>query len=193
MKAALLSVLLRALARTWRLRVHGTLPTAPAIVAFWHGTMLPVWYVLRHHRPVALVSGSADGTLLARLLTDWGLEVVRGSSSSGGREALATMTDRARKGLVLLTPDGPRGPAGVAKAGAVVAAWRAGVPLVPIRVRMERPLVFRRSWDRFSLPWPGSAVDVLCGEPMLVPSTADRTAVDAAIMALTEALSREEA
>ena len=88
MKSILLSILVRMLARTWTIRVHGRLPTGPSIVAFWHGEMLPVWFSFRALRPVALVSSSKDGSLLSRLLQDWGYTVVLGSSSKGGKEAL---------------------------------------------------------------------------------------------------------
>ena len=88
MKAWLLSIVIRLLARTWTIRVHGRLPTGPSIVAFWHGEMLPVWFAFRALRPVALVSSSKDGSLLSRLLQDWGYGVVLGSSSKGGKEAL---------------------------------------------------------------------------------------------------------
>ncbi|MBK9184626.1 MAG: DUF374 domain-containing protein [Ignavibacteria bacterium] len=64
---------------------------------------------------VALVSPSTDGAILADLLTDWGYTVVKGSSSRGGKEALQIMVEQAANSVVLITPDGPRGPAHVAK------------------------------------------------------------------------------
>ncbi|MBK7033063.1 MAG: hypothetical protein IPH49_07335 [Ignavibacteria bacterium] len=70
MKSRVASVAIRALARTWSMHVEGRFPTGPCIVAFWHGEMLPVWFAFRALRPVALVSPSTDGAILADLLTD---------------------------------------------------------------------------------------------------------------------------
>ena len=100
LKAA--SVLLRAWAATWRLRVVELEPNAakltistPAVIAFWHDEMLPVWLLFSDRRAfpraVALTSLSRDGDILARLLHDWQYDVVRGSSSKGGSEAMAAM------------------------------------------------------------------------------------------------------
>ena len=178
MKAWLLSFVIRLLARTWTLNVHGRLPTGPSIVAFWHGEMLPAWYAFRALRPVALVSSSKDGSLLSRLLQDWGYGVVLGSSSKGGKEALEQLVAEASTRIVLLTPDGPRGPAHQAKPGAVVASHRAHVPLVLVRMTSSRTRVFARSWDSFALPLPFATVDLFVDSPWIIPSAATREQLD---------------
>lgn len=188
MKARLASVLLRMLASTWRVHVSGTLPQAPCIVAFWHGEMLPVWYVFRRRGCAGLTSASRDGDLLAQLLDDWGYQVVRGSSSSGGAEALAEMVKHAARRVVLVTPDGPRGPIHVAKPGAVVAAQRAGVPLVPVSVQLGRAKRFTRSWDAFAVPMPFAHLTVVIGEAMHVHADATRDDVDVHIGMLQHTL-----
>ncbi len=190
MKARLLSTAIRALARTWNVHVEGRLPTGPCIVAFWHGEMLPVWYCFRMLRPVALVSASADGGLLSTLLSDWGYRVVRGSSSKGGSEALSTLVEEAARSVVLITPDGPRGPAHVAKPGAVIAAHRAGVPLVLVRMRATRVKTFHRSWDRFCLPLPFASITVHVSAPIAVPAHLTREELDVMIAEISERLHR---
>jgi lysophospholipid acyltransferase (LPLAT)-like uncharacterized protein len=181
MKAKLASFLLRLLATTWRVHLDGMLPVGPCVVAFWHGRMLPVWYVFRRSGSTALTSASKDGDLLATLLRDWGFDVVRGSSSRGGAEALQAMVDHARARPVLVTPDGPRGPACQAKAGAVVAAQRADVPVIPIGVTIDSAKIFARSWDAFALPLPWSRVTVHVGQPINIDAEADRHEVDVVI------------
>lgn len=188
MKALLASLLLRLLARTWDVKIEGRLPTGPSVVAFWHGEMLPVWYAFRALRPVALVSPSSDGALLQRLLRDWGYTVVTGSSSRGGKEALQVIVDQARDHVSLITPDGPRGPAHVAKAGAIVAAHRAGVPLILVRMRATRVKVFARSWDRFQLPLPWSHITLHISTPIDIPEHATREDIGAVIENVTEQL-----
>lgn len=169
----------RLLAKTWRLRTHGDLPRAPGVVAFWHGDMLPAWLRFAHGQATALVSRSRDGGLLTELLESWGFAVVRGSSSKGGSEALEEMTAAARRGLVLVTPDGPRGPARRMKPGAVVAAQRAGVPLTLCRVRAGWA-IHGTHWDRFLIPLPFAVID-LDYRRLDVPADADRARIDALI------------
>ncbi|QDX81787.1 hypothetical protein B9N43_11320 [Denitratisoma sp. DHT3] len=168
--------LFRLLALTWRIRARGPLPPEPAVVAFWHGEMLPVWKHLAARRPHALVSRSRDGGLLTRLLEGWGYTVIRGSSSKGNKEAWTELVTAARRHRVLLTPDGPRGPARVLKAGAVVAAHRAGVPLYLCRVRC-RWAIRGTHWDNFLIPLPGAAI-ALEFVHLPVPADADRDTID---------------
>ena len=181
MKAWILSIVIRLLARTWTIRVHGRLPTGPSIVAFWHGEMLPVWFVFRALRPVALVSSSKDGSLLSRLLQDWGYDVVLGSSSKGGKEALEQLVHEASSRVVLITPDGPRGPAHQATPGAVVAAHRAGVPVILVRMNASRSRIFQRSWDKFQLPSLFASIDLFVDQPWSIPADATRELLESSI------------
>ena len=186
MKAWILSIVIRLLARTWTIRVHGRLPTGPSIVAFWHGEMLPGWFAFRALRPVALVSSSKDGSLLSRLLQDWGYGVVLGSSSKGGKEALEQLVHEASSRVVLITPDGPRGPAHQAKPGAVVAAQRAGVPLILVRMKASRSRTFERSWDKFQLPKLFASIDLYVDQHWTIPLDASREFVESSINEMNE-------
>jgi lysophospholipid acyltransferase (LPLAT)-like uncharacterized protein len=188
MKNQIVSAGLRLLASTWRVHVDGVLPTAPCVVVFWHGGMLPVWYSFRNQDCVGLTSASNDGGMLAQLLADWGYTVVRGSSSAGGKEALHALTELATNRVVLVTPDGPRGPAGIAKPGAIVAAYRAGVPLIPVCATMAWEYVFSKSWDAFKLPLPFTRITLHIGKPILIPADADRHSINVAIAHCTYAL-----
>jgi hypothetical protein len=184
-RARLVSFIIRVLARTWSLDVQGQLPMQPCVVAFWHGSMLPIWWAFRGLRPTAMVSASRDGALLAQLLQDWNYRTVRGSSSQGGSAALSDLVRAAHDHVVMITPDGPRGPAQVMKPGAVVAAQRAGVPLLLVTARVSRARIFERSWDRFALPLPFATVTLVIDTPLTIPPDADRDTVDG-IMAQCE-------
>lgn len=146
-------ILLRILAATWRIRLCGTIPGGTCVIAFWHGSMLPVWKFFSGTNSAAVVSRSRDGEILSALLASWHYRLIRGSSSSGGRETLAAMTEAATVGKVLITPDGPRGPKCVAKAGAALAVQRAVADLVCCRVEISRKILLR-SWDSFAVPLP---------------------------------------
>ena len=181
--------LIRLLASTWRIRLRGTEPQAPAVLVFWHDEMLPVWKHFAFKEAAALTSLSKDGALLAQVLQDWDYHLVRGSSSSGGREALAQMEQLARQALVLVTPDGSRGPRHEMKPGAVVAAARAGAPLYCVRIR-TKGYRLQRSWDKFLIPWPFARVEIVISAPIIPPQADDRNAVDRTIERVAHTLAQ---
>ncbi len=155
-------ILIRLIASTWRYTTSGVIPDAkPCIIAFWHDSMLPGW---QHHsmlHAIALVSQSKDGSILTLLLEQWGIKTIRGSSSKSGKEALAEAIELVKQGhTLLLTPDGPRGPRHRFKAGAVIAAQRADVPLYLARIKASSAYVFKKSWDKFLLPFPFAKIHI---------------------------------
>lgn len=170
MKARAFSALVRLLARSWRVHLEGNMPSGPCIIAFWHGEMLPVLATFGPLHSVVLVSPSNDGKVLQQLLCDWGHTIVEGSSSRGGKQALEQLVALAPQNIILITPDGPRGPAHVAKPGAVITAQRSGVPIVHVRVRATPIITFSRSWDRFQVPLPFARITLHLSDPIHVPA-----------------------
>ena len=106
--------------------------TPQYIVAFWHQHILLMLHSA-YRRPIsALVSQSRDGEMIARVISHYGAETSRGSSTRGGSAAVRDMIRAAREGKNLaITPDGPKGPPRVAKDGIVVAAQATGLPIIP--------------------------------------------------------------
>lgn len=177
MRARLVGAALGLVARLWlatlRVRVvqHPSLAHVqgrPWVLAFWHGTQWPLLAWGRRKRTVVLVSLSSDGAIQAGALAILGLRVVRGSSSRGGASGLAAVVRamRRERADAAFAVDGPRGPYGVAKGGAIVAARATGGVVVPMAGRVRRGFVLRRTWDRFALAWPFTRVDVALGPPI---------------------------
>jgi lysophospholipid acyltransferase (LPLAT)-like uncharacterized protein len=175
--ALLLGWVLGLVARAWlgtlRVRVaeDPALQSAsdrPWVLAFWHGAQWPLLAWRRRRRTVVLVSLSSDGALQARALGLQGFRVVRGSSSRGGARGLAALVRvMKREGAdAAFAVDGPRGPLGVVKPGAVAAARATGAVLVPVAGAVRRGVVLARTWDRFAIAWPFSRVDVALGAPI---------------------------
>src|SRR5437764_1307662 len=86
------------------------------IGALWHNRLLIFPLVLRRFFPerrgVALISASRDGDLLTDAIHRFGYNVIRGSSSRLGSTAILQLTEELASGRdVVITPDGPRGPA----------------------------------------------------------------------------------
>lgn len=171
------------LTRTYRWRVDGRPHQArrdagePArcVYSIWHAH---IWVLLRcmHGQELSvMVSEHRDGEAIARVAQRLGYATVRGSSTRGGARALLEMARAGRDGQgdLLLTVDGPRGPAGEVKEGVVFAASRTGLPVVPMGVAAGS--AWRAgSWDRHLLPQPFSRVAVAYGEPLMVPQDAGR-------------------
>jgi lysophospholipid acyltransferase (LPLAT)-like uncharacterized protein len=145
----------------------------PTLYALWHGRLLPLTYYHRHRGIAALISQSADGEYIARMVEGWGFDTVRGSSSRGGGEALREVVRRVRAGQSMaITPDGPRGPRQKVQPGVIIAAQLTGAPILPVVAGCSRAW-WPGGWDRFCVPKPFSRVQVLYGEPHFVPRTAD--------------------
>jgi lysophospholipid acyltransferase (LPLAT)-like uncharacterized protein len=201
---ALLGWVLGLLARAWlatlRVRVvrHPALDAVggrPWVLAFWHGTQWPLLAWRRRGPTVVMVSLSRDGALQARALAVQGLRVVRGSASRGGARGLAALV-RAMRRLgadAAFAVDGPRGPRGVVKGGAVVAARAAGAVLVPMTGRVRRGLVLSRAWDRFAIAWPFTRVDVVLGAPIEPTASDARAAVERSLAVLNGAVAGDDA
>lgn len=167
------------------------------IGALWHNRLLIFPFVLRrffsNRHGAALISASRDGDLLADAITRFGFDVVRGSSSRLGASAIFQLTDVLASGRdVVITPDGPRGPAYELGPGIILLAQKSGSAVLP--VNMEYSSCWRlKSWDRFILPRPFAKIRVIIGQPHRVRSTntvadfeAERLRLQDAMMALVE-------
>lgn len=152
----------------------------PAIYCLWHNRLalsMTIYreFVRQRKRSAglaAMVSASKDGGLLARVLEDFGVQPVRGSSSRRGPQALLELTGWAARGYDLaITPDGPRGPRYVVQEGVTSLAQLTSRPIVPVSCDF-RPKITLKSWDRFQVPLPFAKCIVRFGKPLRVPRNA---------------------
>lgn len=159
-----------ALMRLWRGTLRCEVRNRKAIadrcvLAVWHGRLLGVLMDNFGSGLATMASRSSDGAFAAGAVRMVGLRVARGSSSRGGREALAEMTDALAAGAPRagLTVDGPKGPWRQVKPGAVALAVRHGIPLVPATFSCRRSWLLD-SWDRMVLPKPFTRFVVAYGD-----------------------------
>ncbi|MEO5753734.1 MAG: lysophospholipid acyltransferase family protein [Chthoniobacterales bacterium] len=175
-----------------RANVVGSPPNERYIGALWHNRLLLFPFVLKKFLPArqgaALISTSRDGAILADLVERFGFEVVRGSSSKKGASAIRRLAEVIASGRdVVITPDGPRGPAYELGQGTVFLAQQSGAAVVP--VNMEYSSYWRaKSWDRFILPKPFSTVRVTFGAPHRVAATTDAQSFEQERRRLQEAM-----
>ena len=194
MRMQLAALLARQLARSWRIQVIGgeewdavESSGAPYLLLCWHEALLPVMWHHRGRGIAAVISEAMDGEYLTRFAASLGYGTIRGSSTRGGRRAYAGAVRSLADGIpVGITPDGPRGPRRVAKAGAVLAAARTGALIVPVHADAQ-PGWRARSWDRFLVPAPFAKVRVAYGRPFRADGIGSRTAVAQAARELNAA------
>ena len=164
-----------ALAHSWRVEVRHRQHLAAVrdggrsfVFLLWHDALLPLLWQHRGEGVVILVSEARDGLYLAEYARHLGYGKVTGSSTRGGVRALLGAVKALQSGTpVAVTPDGPRGPRRTVKPGALAAAQRAGVPVLPIHAGASRAWRLS-SWDRFMIPKPLARLMICYGAPFEV-------------------------
>jgi len=161
----------------------------PTLAAFWHGRILVMPFAWHGRTKFhMLISSHADGRIIAGAVSYFGIEWIAGSSSEGGGAALRAMLRHLKAGDgVGITPDGPDGPAMIAKPGIVVAARLARAAVLPVSyaTRWRRIL---GSWDRFHLPLPFSRGVMIYGPPIEIGEAGDAAALEAARLRIEQGL-----
>jgi hypothetical protein len=178
----------------------------PFIAAFWHGRMLmilPAWRALvrelkvgRPRQPYVISSPHGDGRLMASATARFGIRTIYGSSRKGGAKVLLEARRILRGGdIIVITPDGPRGPRMRAQGGIVQLATSADVPIVPITFAARSQKVLK-SWDRFVFVAPFARGTLAFGPPLELAVGDDpeqaRGRVEGHLTALTAAVDQAQ-
>jgi lysophospholipid acyltransferase (LPLAT)-like uncharacterized protein len=144
------------------------------IAALWHQRiLLALTYAqrFREFTPLVMISQSRDGDIIAEICRLLNFRPVRGSSSRGGREALAAMvTEFSVHQAAIHAVDGPQGPRGIIKSGLIRMAQLSAVPIVPLTISVNRAWILK-SWDSFLIPKPFSTIFVRWDDLLPVPET----------------------
>lgn len=140
------------------------------IFAFWHNRFMLIPYLYRRlfgdRESVTLISQSRDGEYLVQGLKYFRTDVVRGSSSRGGSEALKKLVNEIREGKdCAITPDGPRGPRYVVQGGTATLAILSKTPIIPVSYSSSRKKILN-SWDRTIITLPFGKTVLIFGDPI---------------------------
>lgn len=160
-----------------------------AVALFWHGRIaqgMACRPVLREKPRKVMISLSRDGDFIARAAARLHIPPVRGSTGrtagparKGGakafREALAFLR---AGGVMILTPDGPRGPREQLPVGPLLMARAAGCPAF-IMSLAAHPAVGLKSWDQARIPLPFARAQVVFEGPLPPPEPAGDAALEA--------------
>ncbi|MDO9514742.1 MAG: lysophospholipid acyltransferase family protein [Syntrophales bacterium] len=155
--------------QTWMDYIKGG---GKVVLGCWHQqffSILRYFKKYKAYRGSVMISKSSDGDFVEGIGRRMGLHPIRGSSSRGGREALAEMVERLQEtGLAVHILDGPTGPMGVIKPGVIRLASASGAVIVPLYTSADKAWYFN-SWDRFMVPKPFARVTIRYGDPIPCP------------------------
>ena len=146
----------------------------PVIYALWHSHVLfvPLFRTYERRAVSVLLSAHRDAQIVGVAARLRGIRLVFGSSTRGGAKAYLQLLAVLKGGeSVVMTPDGPKGPAEQAKSGVIHLAQQSGCAIVPVALGCSR-LHRLKSWDRSLLPLPFSKAVFELGKPMYCPSEA---------------------
>lgn len=176
--------ILRAYCATFRLHKHGDakalefLKEKRGLICVSLHCDLPVQAAIaRAYRKdctaiTGLISASRDGQIFADFLRRLGIETVSGSSSKKGVQGMLGLMHALEAGhVVVIVVDGPRGPRGNVKPGALWLSKHSGVPIVALGSRVS-PKIKLGTWDRAEIPLPFARWDLHVSDP-IYPSDND--------------------
>ena len=185
--ALLGATILKSLFMTLRIRVvdesgfHKDPSTDPVLFCFWHNRILGITFAFQRIYPkhrsgvTVLTSASKDGEILARLVAEFKMRSVRGSSSRGGSRALLELIRLVQSGRdIAITPDGPRGPRYSLGPGVIQLAQTTGAKILPLHAQFSRCFQMK-TWDGFIIPLPFSRVSINVGSPIRIPAESTNT------------------
>jgi hypothetical protein len=166
----------------------------PLIFIFWHRHILFVIHQFKDSGARPLISLSSDGELVSAVAEEFGMKPIRGSSSKGGARAFLNMVRSVQKenAQVLITADGPKGPARQIKAGTVQLALKTSAYVIPISWSGSRIKILEKSWDRFLIPLPFGHIHFAYGQPLQITGSGDPHSIQQAGDMLAEKLNQLE-
>jgi len=168
---------LKALFATYRIDLnsresfHRRIAKEKCLIVLWHNRLLLLPSILKkyasHQTYCAVISKSRDGDPLALLAESYSegrtLRVAHDARQIAIRQMIQRVNDTNE--ILIITPDGPRGPKYRLKPGVVVVAQSTKASIIPISWKASSYWEFK-TWDQMQLPKPFSRVQVFFGEPV---------------------------
>lgn len=170
---------LRFLMLTCRLEIQGlpqfirTASEGKCILMLWHNRLALVPEIVGRYAPQcifrALISNSCDGEPLAILTKSYSNGRTLRVRHNARHRALNQMIDllKSSKEIMVVTPDGPRGPRYQVKPGIVLAAKETSARIIPFSWKASRYWELK-TWDKLMLPKPFARIVVTIGDPILL-------------------------
>ncbi len=162
---------------------------SPLIIAFWHNQLLLVAPILNQLIPensfTVLISNSRDGELPTAFAQTYPQAKIIRVGHKGRVQALKeSIKILLEKRILVITPDGPRGPCYTVKPGVIFSASKSRAVVFSMKWQATKCLRLN-TWDKFCIPLPFSKVVVTISEPL---QFTEETPIDEAQARLKHAL-----
>jgi lysophospholipid acyltransferase (LPLAT)-like uncharacterized protein len=137
------------------------------IVCFWHGKLLMMPFAWQFPKDFfMLISDHSDGRFISKLVANFNIKTVLGSTKKGGVSAFKNLVKILKSGNVIgITPDGPKGPAKVLSDGVMALSEISKVDILPLTFACKKNKSLK-TWDRFSLALPFNEGIFYVGNPI---------------------------
>ena len=145
----------------------------PVIFVFYHGRSAMLSPLIKSMKIPAycITSQHADGRFMAKLQRLFGLRAIYGSGTHGALNVLreGARVTKEKKSSIVVSVDGPSGPAFSCHEGALYFAKISGAPIIPCCFSASRAKMLNR-WDRYLIPKLFGTITCGIGEPIYVGS-----------------------
>jgi lysophospholipid acyltransferase (LPLAT)-like uncharacterized protein len=181
--------------RSVRVTSELNLAPVPTIFVCWHEhnlIALALYRLLRKGPVFALVPRGIRGAVMTGWIAASHATALRIPGDTQDGLKLRRMAEGLRKGGdVMIAVDGPAGPRGRVRPGALWLAEAAGVPVVALGCAARPAFRFPR-WDRHLVPLPGAHIALAVSAPMTIRRGERHGAEDRLAATLTELTARAE-
>ncbi|MEC7838519.1 MAG: lysophospholipid acyltransferase family protein [Chlamydiota bacterium] len=175
--AKLVKGLIGALMKTCKVKIRDsekylkTAESEPCVVMLWHNRLVLaptlLYKTAPHFNYGVLVSNSRDGEIISSIINSYAIGYSIRVSHNARKQALDEAINflNKRKGVLVITPDGPRGPKYRIKKGAAYIAKASGAKVVPASWKANNYWELN-SWDHLVIPKPFSTITLTFGDPI---------------------------
>lgn len=173
-------IAIRLLVKSCKVKIQGlntfikTAEKKPCMLMLWHNRLIIIPEILNSNASqfiyTAFISKSRDGDPLAFLAESYTNGRALRVPHNTRHLALSQMIEslKEKNEIIIITPDGPRGPRFVVKPGIVLAAKETGASIFPLSWNAKRYWQLN-TWDHMKIPKPFTTIHVVFGEPILIP------------------------
>lgn len=191
------------LIKTCKVRIEGlehfkeAVSQEKCILMFWHNRIVLAAEILTRFAPeylyTALISQSRDGEIIAAITHSYSIGSSIRVSHKGRKAALDETIRQVSEGdrILIITPDGPKGPAYKIKRGSAYIAKAAGAAIIPLSWSADKCWKLN-TWDRLLIPKPFSTIEIFFGPAVklekakMMPTQDEISEIESKLMAVTK-------
>ncbi len=134
------------------------------IYVFWHSKTFMIMPLYRHSNIAVLTLLDWKNYFYDKLCRLFGHRTVPVTSDADAARKLKKLLDEGMR--VALALDGPRGPRGVIRPGAVYLALKTKRPIITVDIKVSKSIRFNNRWDKYEIPLPFSETILTTSKPI---------------------------